>query len=321
MRFSLELAPKDPIWRLKIYAGMAERLGFDTLWLSDHFHNRSASIALAALASITSRIRLGPGVLNPYTTHPALMAQMAATLTEIAPGRVCLGIGAGDAATLESLGIKREAPLSRVREAVETVKRLLSTGSYSDHVRLDFKAWGSIPIYLGVQGPRMMRLAAELADGALLNGSSALLILDAVEELGEALRSFGRRREDFSIEATVITSVDRDGAKARKIAIPYVAFIATGSQPWLLERLGIDRDVVERTKPLLKSGRWVDVQRLMPDDVVEQLSISGSPREVEDKIAEIMRIGLDGVVFGGPLGPKPRWAINFLADVITRHTS
>ena len=319
MRFSIELAPKDPLWRLEIYASLSEQLGFDTIWMSDHYHNRNVAVALSYVARVTSRIRLGPGVVNPYTTNAYSMAQMAATLSEIAPNRICLGIGSGDAATLETLGIKREKPVEAVENAIKTVRRLLGSTSSSDDPKLDFKAWGNIPIYVGAQGSRMLSLAGRLADGVLINASVPEFVERARRIVENAVEMAGRSRSNISIESVAMVSIDDDREKARKTVKPYVSFLLVGSTPQILDKIGVGNEELERIKALLKARRWLDIQSILRDDLVDYFSISGSPREVRDRLAELCKLQIDGLVLGGPLGPKPRKALLILADILLKN--
>ena len=117
MKFGIEFVPMDLYWRTVFYTIQAEKLGYDHVWITDHFNNRNVYVTLTLIANYTERIKLGPGVTNPYLVHPVMTAQAVASLNEIAPGRVVCGIGAGDKTTLEMVGLEMKTPLRAVREA------------------------------------------------------------------------------------------------------------------------------------------------------------------------------------------------------------
>jgi 5,10-methylenetetrahydromethanopterin reductase len=119
-------------WRTTYYTIQAEQLGYNSIWITDHFNNRNVYITLTVIANYTDRIKLGPGVTNPYLIHPVMTAQSVASLNEVAPGRVICGIGAGDRTTLDMVGKKMTTPLRTVREAVDIIRRQIvrEKGSY-----------------------------------------------------------------------------------------------------------------------------------------------------------------------------------------------
>ncbi len=308
MRFSIELPPKDPFWRLQIYAHLADRLSFHAIWLSDHYFNRNTVVAASVIAGVTKRLRIGLGILNPYLYHPVWMAQAAASLSELAPERVSLGIGAGDTLALASLGIRQVGPLERVREAVKTVKETLQ-GSTDERGRLDFKPWGRIPIYVAAQGEKLLRLAAEAGDGVLINSSWLHEPTRPVRIVRAALAGLGRAEKDFSVEMEALVSIHEDQEKARKTVKPYVGVVSQGIPQSLSEELGIRPETLSRIREMVLRRNWLEIHRVVPDDVVDLFAIAGNPKHVEKRVEDLLGSGLDGVVFGGPLGPTPRRAL------------
>ncbi|MCS6788742.1 MAG: LLM class flavin-dependent oxidoreductase, partial [Aigarchaeota archaeon] len=255
---------------------MAEKVGFEAVWLSEHYFNRSSVVAAAYLLSHLKRLAVGVGVLNPYVLHPAVMAQVAASLTEVGPGRVMLGVGAGDVTTLEALGYLRKDAVERVRACVRTVKGLLQGGGLNDGLRLDFRAASQVPVYVAAQGPKMLELAGEVGDGVLINSANLPHLRDSV---GLVRSSASRSGRSVSVEAELLVSVHEDSKKAIKTVKPYVAVMLAGSSADFARVLGFDEDLLSRLKVLVGRGRWLDVQELIPDDVASALSVAGNPRE------------------------------------------
>ena len=111
VKFGIEFVPDTTPQKIIGYSTLAERGGFDYVWITDHYNNRNPYIILTAIALSTSKINLGPGVTNPYIVNPTWTASAIASLDEISGGRAILGLGAGDNITLSALGIpfkKRE---------------------------------------------------------------------------------------------------------------------------------------------------------------------------------------------------------------------
>ncbi|MDJ0274317.1 MAG: LLM class flavin-dependent oxidoreductase [Nitrososphaerota archaeon] len=310
MRLSIELVPKDPFWRMRVYAVTAERLGYDAVWLSEHHFNRSSVVAATYLALRTRVLRIGMGVLNPYAFSPALMAQFAASLTELAPGRVALSIGAGDPVSLKAMGLGWVDPLRRVEEAVVTVRTLLTGSRTEGHLRLDFRPRGTVPIYLAAQGKRMLELAGKVGDGVLINSANLPFLEESARRARDAATSAGR--EGFAVEAEVLTSLHEERAKAVKTVKPYVAVVLLGMPQTWRERLGVEEGLLTRLSDAVSKGDWLRIHEVLPDDLALALSVSGNAADVRRSLSELPVRFLDGIVFGGPLGPYPRRAINEL---------
>ena len=191
MKTDLLLIPMGARWaEMRSAALAAEEAGFDGLWTWDHLRDPDGDPAgvpeclttLAALAQVTTRVTLGPLVLNVSSRHPGLLANMAATLQQISGGRFILGLGAGGskqtpyAREQEALGLAVERDgvrAERVVEAAQVLRRLWSgdtTQFAGTHYRLDrpagyLRADPPPPIVIGGFGPRMAAIAGTHGDG------------------------------------------------------------------------------------------------------------------------------------------------------------
>jgi 5,10-methylenetetrahydromethanopterin reductase len=315
MRFSVELVPKEPFWRMRVYAATAEGLGYSAVWLSEHFFNRSSVVASTYLTLRTRTISIGLGVLNPYAFNPITMAQFVASLTELAPGRVMLSIGAGDPIALSAMGYQQMEPLKKVEEAVKIVKTVLTGETTSGGARLDFRPRGPVPVYVAAQGKRMLELAGRIGDGVLVNSANLPFLEESLKVVRQYASSSGRQRVDVEVE--VLTSVHEDRSKAVKTVKPYAAVVLLGMPERWRERLGVGEELIARLREAVTRGEWLRIHELMPDDLALSLSLAGSGAEVAKSISELPLELMDGLVFGGPLGPYPRRAISELMRVLS----
>jgi probable F420-dependent oxidoreductase len=166
-------------------ARTVEALGYSTLHLPDHLTERPAPLpALAAAAAVTSRLRVGPFVLNNDFRHPVLLAREAATLDVLSGGRLQLGLGAGYAkAEYEEAGLRFDRGgirVERLAESVAIVKGLFEGEAVTFAGRHSQVTGHTLhprpvqrprpPILIGGNGPRLLSLAAAEADIVGLTG-------------------------------------------------------------------------------------------------------------------------------------------------------
>src|SRR5947209_5029352 len=173
----------------------AESLGYDDLWSGETPNGSDGFTPLAIAAPVTERVRLVTGIVNPYTRGPAVLAQTAAALQEASQGRFVLGLGASSDVTVERFnGMSFERPLSKVREAVEALRPVLSVPAERGPggLRLERPVQTRVLIVLAALRGSMLALAAEVADGAFTNFLPQSGLPRVVDALREGERSAGR---------------------------------------------------------------------------------------------------------------------------------
>ncbi len=199
----------------------AERLGYESVWVTQLPDARDAALVLAAYAAATQWVRLGTGVLPIYTRHPTAMAQMAATLDEMSAGRFILGLGVSHRVTVESMwGMKLDHPAEAMREYVSIVRASLRDGAASEDGKTFSAHWSysaprraDLPIMLAALGPQMLELAGEVSDGVVLWMCSPDYIRDAVvPHVAAGRKKAGKGMEGFEIVAAVPVCVTADRA-------------------------------------------------------------------------------------------------------------
>ncbi|MEM2910028.1 MAG: 5,10-methylenetetrahydromethanopterin reductase [Nitrososphaerota archaeon] len=326
IKLSVEFAPKWPTSMLRDMAGLADELDFDTIWVSDHYHNRNVFVTLAIVASVTHRVRIGPGILSPYVHHPAYIAQAVLTLADLAEGRAVCGIGAGDLISLTQLGLERSSPLRVVRDALFSVRKLLKGESVNVcsptfklvGAKIGFEHPDNIPIYVGAQGDGMLKMAARLADGILVNFSDDDALRYAIRLIYRASMDAGRNPSDMDVVAHVPVSISDDVSLAKKAALPYAAYILAGSGDVVLERLGVCIEKASKIRSAVMCMDFQEAKRFVEDDV-DKFAVYGTPKQVAERLLDILSLGYEHVLVGPPIGPDPQKAMALLnAEVLPR---
>ncbi len=291
----------------------AEDLGFESIWLTETRFTRDAITTAAAVAAATNRVRIGTAVTNPFTRGAVLTAVTFATLDELAEGRLVFGFGPGSPHILHRQGFSFDLPLTRMCEHIDVVRKLLSGERVSyqgqtvavDNVALDFQPYRpTIPLYLGVTGPKALETAAEIADGVILNGFvSAQYSERAIQRLQNRAAQVSREMDDIEIASWLMVSVDRDSAKAKNAVRPMVATYLANF-PKIARESGLPDELLATIGRAYAEGGVSDAARYVGDDVVTHLSCSGSPDEVRELIQARRNVGVTlpilGILGGGP---------------------
>lgn len=255
---SLNLMGTAPVGQLIELARQADQAGYRRCWVYDEgLATRDVYVALAAIATATDRIKLGPGVTNPYVRHPAATATAIATLDELSGGRAFLGLGAGGGLTLTPLGIERQRPLSTVAAMIADLRALWAGervtrdgGSYSfDGARLDYGR-ADIEIIIAGRGPKMLDLGARAADGFYLGYIHKSMLADAVAEL-RAGAIAGGRPGPFTITYSTMLARTADDLEAARAQL---TFRLVDSPPEVRELLGMTDDQVAAVRAGLAEG-------------------------------------------------------------------
>ncbi len=310
-------------------ARYAEAKGFQAIWQAESRLVREATVPMAAFLAVTDRIKVGSGVVNNWTRNPALLASTFSTLDDLAPGRVILGIGAWWEPLAGKVGVHRVKPLLAMRETVEAVRALLAdervtyAGEFVhlDGVELDYvhqpRGPKDVPIYIGATGMQMMELAGEIADGVVLNYLVSPVYNDrAMEHLERGARRAGRSAADVDRPQLVVCSLDEDrGAAldaARLLVTQYL-----GQQPHIMKASGVPESLLEEIGKVLTWPATAEeveaASRLVPDEVVQMITASGTAEECKAKVAEYVRGGCTCPVLY-PLGSDVHAMIDAFAD-------
>jgi 5,10-methylenetetrahydromethanopterin reductase len=328
-RVALYLQDKHPIREAMAYVRYAEERGFEAVWQAESRLVREATVPMAAFAATTERIKVGSGVVNSWTRNVGLLAATFVTLDDLAPGRVLLGIGAWWEPLATKVGVDRRSPLTAMREVVEVVRRLIAMERVTFHgefVRVDDieidivhgdRSPRDVPIYVGATGMQMMELAGEIGDGVLLNYLvGPTYDRAALEHLSAGAEKAGRKVEDLDRPQLVVCSLDEDREvaldRARELVTQYL-----GQQPHIGKASGVDPSLLEEIGRVLTwPASEEEIQRamkLVPDEVVQMITASGTPDECRAKVREYVEAGCTCPVLY-PLGDDVPAMIDAFAD-------
>ena len=327
VKFGIEFVPREPYWKIIYYVIQAEKGGFTNLWVTDHFNNRNVYVTLTTAAIYTKKITLGPGVTNPYLVNPVFTAQAVATLNELAPGRVVLGIGAGDKTTLDCVGMEWKKPLAAVQESVDIFRKMMNGENvvYQGEVfklagaKFLFEPRGRIPVYVGAQGPKMLALAGKIGDGVLINACHPKDVEYAVNRVKEGVTVARKNFSDLDVAVYTSFSIHKDPKKATKAAVPVVAYIVAGSPRQLLERHGIGLKKAEEIRDALKTNDWGKAFASVTPEMIAAFSVCGTPEMCIERIAQLLKSGISQFVVGSPIGSNVREAISLVSGEIIPH--
>ncbi|MBI4635952.1 MAG: LLM class F420-dependent oxidoreductase [Candidatus Rokubacteria bacterium] len=278
----------------------AERLGYTDAWsLEVDGVDCFAPLAVVALGT---GLRVGTAIANVYTRGPATLALSAAGMAEIAPGRFCLGIGAGSQPIVEGWnGGSFSRPATRVREMARFLRsalageRVVFRGETFavDGFRLTRPPAQAVPIHVAALRPGMLRVAGEVADGAILNWLSPDDVPKSVAVVREAAAKAGRDPDTIEITARLMINVDPPGPDSDVIVRRHVTAylnvpVYRAFQEWLgrAEALGPMWDAWGR-------GDRRAAVAAVPAKVVDDLILRGSMEAIRARVRRYMDAGID----------------------------
>jgi 5,10-methylenetetrahydromethanopterin reductase len=290
----VNLIPETSVHTMVSLAVEAERLGFDRCWVYDEgLITRDVHVTMAAIAGATTTMRIGPGITNPYTRHPAQTASAIASLDEMSGGRAFLGIGAGGSLTLGSIGLERTKPLIAVREAIEVARALFAgTADYDGEtvqLRSASMAYGrpDIEIWLAGRGPRMLQLGGAAADGVMLDFIHVDTMGDYVDLVAAGAATTANRPRICYSTAIVTDEDDLEFVR------PHMTYRLVDAPTTVKDLLGITPDDVERIRSAMAGGLHAAAAHVR-DEWVLPFVMVGSAAECRNQLVELMhRHGID----------------------------
>jgi 5,10-methylenetetrahydromethanopterin reductase len=283
-------------------ARLAEQAGYESAWVVEG-HGGDQFSLLTAIALATARMRLGTAISSVFVRTAPTIAMAAACIDHFSNGRFVLGLGSSHKVQVEvEHGVHYTEPVTRVRETVEVVRALLRDGEVSfrgktiaiEHFDLWFKpAHTSVPIYLSALFPQMLGLCGEIGQGLLMVFSTLGSTRAAVEHLSAGAVRAGRSVKEIEIASLLPASVARDRKTAYDRVRPVLAFYV-GYFP-RYQRVAREAGFGSAVDAIAEASKRGDSERTLaavPDEMVAELTASGTAADLRARIAEYRRSGI-----------------------------
>ena len=311
------------------FAVMAERHGFDAVWLGDHFLDVDGDklepwTVMSAVAPLTKRARLGSDVTDCQRNHPARTAQMVASLDTISRGRAILGIGAGEAMNIVPFGLPWETPTDRIARLEETIEVILALWASSREKTITFsgrfyslkdaflsqspKQKPHPPIYVGAfSSESALKLVGRRADGWISWFNTADTYKKRWSIILREAASIGRSFKEIEPVTHLLTAFPRNSSEKRTVLLAGKAVLLMEKHvlrslkkdfdPRFLQyqNLLVSKDYVERIMAAAES---------IPDDLVYKTMGIGGTGEVIERIDELTKAGAKHIILADLLAPK-----------------
>ncbi len=277
---------------LVYFSKLAEDLGYHSVWVPEMW-GRDAFSLISFMVSATKRIKLATGVISVYGRSPAIIAQTAATLDEYSEGRLILGLGMSNSYLNENWhGVKFERPLRRTLECTEIIRTVLSGKrvNYDGEIfklknfKLLFSPQRSdIPIYIAAMGPKNIEMTSRIADGWIPYLCPASFINEV--------------RERFAVAEKTITAapflpalVSENENESREIVREFIAMYVCSMGDYyqkVVSGYGF-ADEAAKARKLWRENK-AEAVKSISDDLVELVSVSGSPENGREKLKRFLK--------------------------------
>ncbi len=329
--FSIAFEGDEPLRNYAMYARLMEEYGFYSFQSYDHLMYKPAWPVLFTVASHTSKLQLGPVTTQPFFVHPALTAANLACLDELSGGRALIGLSRGFPFYLDMLFLKPHRPITAVKEAVEIIDRLLhgtrepytgSTFKTSTDAYLRWKPPRTrVPIFIGTWGPRMFQLAGRMkaVSGTVTDTLWNPKFVPVIKEnLRRGAVEAGRQPEDLIIGARPLTSISKNREEAEKTVRSALASYLPHLSP-LSDYAGIDEREIQEVKSAVAMGDLERAEKAISTKSIRSFTATGTPDDLIDQTEEMIRAGVNHVIYGYPLGPSRKEAIRLIGHDVIPH--
>jgi probable F420-dependent oxidoreductase len=286
----------------------AEAQGFDYISVGEAWGTETCTMAGALLAR-THRIQVGTGIVSIYLRPPTLAAMQAMTLDLIAPGRTCFGLGVSTQNINGFHGIPWDYPVSRTREYVSILRQVLA----GERVTYEGKFYrprgfqlsvpppsGRVPIYLAAVNPQMLQLAGEVADGVLLAWLPARQLSLSIAEIAKGAARAGRSLSEINIGCYIHTAVTNNRQQTLKqLRRVLVGYCQANTYIQGFRHFGYG-DILDEVHRYWKAGNRAMAEAALPEQMVEELYVLGTPDECRAHVERFRQAGLQLPVLAAP---------------------
>jgi probable F420-dependent oxidoreductase len=283
------LAAHEPLVR------RAEAVGYDDLWTGET-NGPDGFTPLALAAAWTERMRLGTGVVNPFTRGPAVLAQHAAALADASGGRFVLGLGASSNVIVERWNERPfEKPLSRLREVVPVLREVLAGGRGPGGFKLEAPPTAPVPIVLAALRDRMLRLGGALGDGTFVNFLPLPAVEHVVARVREGEAAAGREPTEVICRFFCIPG---DGIDVARFI--FAAYATVPVYEAFFRALGYG-EVIDPMVTAWRKGDRKGALAKAPEALIREIFIFGEPDAMKERLHAFAERGITTLVLT-PIG-------------------
>jgi probable F420-dependent oxidoreductase len=273
-------------------AELAEEVGLDSLWLSDHIVTRNPTLDItclfAMIAARTKRLKMGPSVLTLPARHPIQIAKTYATLDYISGGRMIMAVGSGsDVRDLEACGVPPQERGKRLDEGIQILRKLWTESNVTHHgqfyqfenVTIEPKPRkGSLDIWIGGKSDAILKRVVRLGDGwfpALTSPAEFKRDMDKLMAFGEEA---GRKVNPREAGVLLLTHVDRDKSAAWEKVAPFLRGLNMPPEEAAARCIvGSPEECIERLQDFIEAGcvKFVLRPACPPEEIMSQIEAYG----------------------------------------------
>lgn len=337
-------APLSPFTRILETANLAEKYGFDSVWMGDHVllpfsppDCLEVWTTFGAISMVTRKVKLGIGVTDPIRKHPAVLAQTATTLDIISNGRLIMGIGPGEAMNLDPYGIDWKKPVTRMRETIEVIKKLWCEDKVNYEGQF-YKLNNAYlkpkpiqkphpPIWVAANSERTLKITGEMADGWLPFRTAPETLAKDLGIVKLYAEKAGRSIKEIVVAPHTFVSISRNRDLARE-ALERVRFYLLLS-PKRVEQLGytvptheFDFSRVIYSPDVEK--KIMEKMKEVPLEAAEKIVVWGTPDDCIERFEKFIKVGanyfvlmvLQTVGYWGPPEKARREAIKLIGSKV-----
>jgi probable F420-dependent oxidoreductase len=278
----------------------AEKVGFVDAW-SYETSAGDAFTPVAAAAAVTERIRLGTAIVPVFTRPAALVALSAAAVQQFSGGRFVLGIGISTPTIVEQwMGVPYRLPMTRLRETVAALRtaftgQKVTTSGKAVKIngfRLGAPPETAPPIYVGAQGELMLRTAAEIGDGVIVNYITPETFPRMLNEIREGLRKVGKSADSFDIVCRILVAVDDEQEVVREnLRRELTAYLTVPQYNRFFQWIGYG-DEARAALEAWNAGDRRKALSLVPDYMLESIFVFGQPEQIVRRLRDYAQAGI-----------------------------
>ncbi len=278
-------------------------LGYDDIWSSEA-NGADAFTILGAASVLAPRVRLATGIVNTFTRPVGVLAQTSVAMAELSKGNFCLGLGSSTKVMVESWhGISWEKPLAKMRKTILELRELWSGGRLDGGFKLERLPKAPIPIAIGCLGSKMIALAGEVADIALITSTPVSAIGKIREAIQDAQSQAGRSAGSVELAARIwcIPGPEKEALEQARGwlsqllgAPPYIEFYA--SHGW--------GDLLKPAQDAWAARDKALAAELIPESFLREIVVFGEPEEMKTQLRAFAVAGVDTLILAPLCGAE-----------------